>query len=414
MGDTRHFDAQATSYDDPEKARRAHEVAQAVVAAGAAAPGPTGTVRLLEYGAGTGLVTQALSTLVHGLSATLADASSGMREVMEGKVASGALPVDARIVHLDLEQEPAPAERFDLVVSSLVLHHVRDLDRVLAGFAELLDDGGHLCVADLDSEDGSFHETVHDFHGHDGFDRRELADRMRRAGFTQVSVADCTSIDKEGTTYAVFLATGRRAAPTDPTDPTDLKGWLRLYLRAAQESLVWKLEGLSEYDVRRPLTPTGTNLLGLVKHLAGVELGYLGDTFGRPSGIPLPWYADDAEDNADMWATPDESREVILDLYRRAWAHGDATIDALYLDSPGRVAHWPDERAEVTLGQILVHLTTETHRHAGHADIVRELIDGGVGLREGRTNLPDLGEQEWAAHRERVEAAAREAGQGGG
>ena len=410
MGDTGHFDAHAATYDDPEKARRAEEVAQAVVAAGAAGPGPNGTVRLLEYGAGTGLVTQALTALVHGVSATLADSSSGMREVMEGKVAAGVLPVDARVVHLDLEQEPAPPERFDLVVSSLVLHHVRDLDRVLAGLAELLDEGGHLCVADLDSEDGSFHATVHDFHGHDGFDRHELADRMRQAGFTDVSVADCTSIDKEGTTYPVFLATGRRAAKAAPAD---LKGWLQRYLRAAQESLLWKLEGLSEYDVRRPLTPTGTNLLGLVKHLAGVELGYLGDTFGRPSGIPLSWYDNDAQDNDDMWVTPQESREEILDLYRRAWAHSDATIEALDLDSPGRVPHWPDERAEVTLGQILVHLTTETHRHAGHADIVRELIDGRAGLREGRTNLPDLSEADWAAHRERVERAAREAGQGG-
>lgn len=410
MGDTGHFDAHATSYDDPDKARRAHDVARAVVAAGAARPGPTGTVRLLEYGAGTGLVTQALSALVDDLSATLADASSGMRGVMQDKVASGALPVDARIVHLDLEQEPAPAERFDLVVSSLVLHHVRDLDRVLAGLAELLDEGGHLCVADLDREDGSFHATVHGFSGHDGFDREELAQRMRSAGFAEVSVADCTSLDKDGRTYSVFLATGRRPGRT----PTDLKGWLHHYLRAAQESLLWKLEGLSEYDVRRPLTPTGTNLLGLVKHLAGVELGYLGDTFGRPSGIPLPWYDDGAEDNADMWATPQESREEILDLYRRAWAHGDATVEALDLDAPGRVAHWPDDRADVTLGQILVHLTTETYRHAGHADILRELLDGRVGLREGRTNLPDLGEEDWAAHHERLEEAAREADRGEG
>ena len=67
--------------------------------------------------------------------------------------------------------------------------------------------------------------------------------------------------------------------------------------------MLWKLDGLSEYDIRRPLTPTGTNLLGLVKHLASVELGYFGEVFGRPSDIPLPWFEENAEPNADLWAT---------------------------------------------------------------------------------------------------------------
>ena len=92
---------------------------------------------------------------------------------------------------------------------------------------------------------------------------------------------------------------------------------------------MWKLDGLTEYDIRRPMVPTGTNLLGLVKHVASVELGYFGDCFGRPYDEPLPWLEDDAEPNADMWATADESREQIVGLYRRAWAHADATIDAL-------------------------------------------------------------------------------------
>lgn len=86
---------------------------------------------------------------------------------------------------------------------------------------------------------------------------------------------------------------------TAPHPRTDL----HFYLQSARDALLWKLEGLSEYDIRRPATPTGTNLLGLVKHAAGVELGYLGDTFGRPSGEPLPWLEDGAEANADMWAT---------------------------------------------------------------------------------------------------------------
>ncbi|MFE7765791.1 DinB family protein [Streptomyces sp. NPDC057438] len=120
------------------------------------------------------------------------------------------------------------------------------------------------------------------------------------------------------------------------------KADLRFYLQSARDALLWKLDGLSEYDVRRPLTPTGTNLLGLVKHAAGVELGYLGDTFGRPSGEPLPWLDSDAEANADMWATADESRADVVGLYRRAWAHADATLDALPLDTVGRVPWWAD------------------------------------------------------------------------
>jgi uncharacterized damage-inducible protein DinB len=190
----------------------------------------------------------------------------------------------------------------------------------------------------------------------------------------------------------------------------DPKEDLHRYLQSAREALLWKLEGLSEYDVRRPLTPTGTNLLGLVKHVASVELGYFGDTFGRPSGEPLPWFEDDAEPNADMWATPEESREQIIALYHRAWAHSDATIDSLPLDAVGRVPWWPEERREVTLHRILVHMIAETHRHAGHADIVRELIDGVVGMRWENDNMAPGDAAWWESHRSRLEQAAREAG----
>ncbi|GAA1821705.1 DinB family protein [Planosporangium flavigriseum] len=186
----------------------------------------------------------------------------------------------------------------------------------------------------------------------------------------------------------------------------DPKTDLHRYLQAAREALLWKLEGLSEYDVRRPLTPTGTNLLGLVKHVASVEAGYFGETFGRPFGEPLPWFDDGAEPNADFWATAEESREQIVGLYHRVWAHSDATIDALALDAIGRVPWWPADRNEVTLHRILVHLTTETHRHAGHADIVRELIDGAVGLRAGNDNMW-VGDQGWESYRRRLADVAQ-------
>lgn len=193
-------------------------------------------------------------------------------------------------------------------------------------------------------------------------------------------------------------------------NPDEPKSVLHHYLTTARDTLVWKLEGLSEYDVRRPLTPTGTNLLGLLKHLSGCEIGYFGDTFGRPFAEELPWLSDDSEDNADMWATPEESREDILALYRRVCAHSDRTIGSLALDAPGVVPHWPAERASTTLHVVLVHMIAETQRHAGHADIVRELIDGAVGLRERQRNLPGGDAGWWQDYHDRLERVAREVG----
>jgi hypothetical protein len=189
----------------------------------------------------------------------------------------------------------------------------------------------------------------------------------------------------------------------------DPKDDLRRCLQSARDALLWKLEGLSEYDVRRPLTPTGSNLLGLVKHVASCEAWYLGDTFGRPFPEPLPWFEDDAEPNADMWATLDESREEVIGLYHRAWAHSDATLDALPLDAVGRVPWWPEDRREVTLHRIVADMIAETNRHAGHADIVRELIDGSVGFRVGNDNMPAGDEAWWEDYRARLERVAREA-----
>ena len=157
-----------------------------------------------------------------------------------------------------------------------------------------------------------------------------------------------------------------------------------------------------------PADSDGTNLLGLVKHVASVESGYFGEVFGRPFPEELPWLAEDADPNAELWATAEESREQIVELYRRVWAHSDATIDELDLAAPGRVPWW-GAHGEVTLHRILVHVIAETNRHAGHADIVREQIDGAAGVREDNSNLPERDEAAWAAHRARVEQAARAA-----
>ena len=198
------FDAKAATWDDdPAKVARAADIARAI----RATVPLTASTRLLEYGAGTGLVTQALRDSVGPV--TLVDTSAGMRSVMQDKIAAGAI-TDARVWDLDLSTDAAPDERFDLIVTVLTLHHIPTLDRVLANFAALLDDGGYLCVADLEKEDGSFHGA--DFDGHHGFGQSEMESLLSAAGFSDVSVERCCELVRDGHTYAVFLATGTRSA----------------------------------------------------------------------------------------------------------------------------------------------------------------------------------------------------------
>jgi uncharacterized damage-inducible protein DinB len=191
-------------------------------------------------------------------------------------------------------------------------------------------------------------------------------------------------------------------------DAIDEQTFLRDYLQRGRDAVLWKLEGLSERDVRRPLTPTGTNLLGVVKHLASVDVGYLGDCFGNPWPDPMPWMDDDAEANADMWATRDESREWVVDLYRRVWAHGARTLETVGLDELGEVPWWPEDRRHPSLRRVILHLVAETHRHAGQLDILREQLDGAAGMTEAASNLPRESEQWWREHHARLSALADE------
>jgi hypothetical protein len=178
---------------------------------------------------------------------------------------------------------------------------------------------------------------------------------------------------------------------------------LRNYLQEARDAALASLDDLPEYDVRRPITPSGTNLLGLIKHLAGIELAYLGDSVGRPMPVKLPWVEDGSIwEGADMWATAAESRDDLIGLYRTAWQHSDASIDELGLDAPASVKWWPEQTRTTTLGSLLVRVVAETAQHAGHADIVREMIDGRAG--SGHDEAGDAAF--WAAHVERVQAAA--------
>lgn len=190
-------------------------------------------------------------------------------------------------------------------------------------------------------------------------------------------------------------------------DDDVVKAHLHQKLRAAREALLWKLDGLSEYDIRRPMTPTGTNLLGLVKHNAISDARYFGEVFDRPFPEPLPRWDDPETLGAEHWATEQESREDVVGLYRRVGAHVDATIDVLPLDALGYVPWWDEE---VPLLNVMAARLVDAVRHAGHADILRELVDGTVGLDAGAWPLHGRDEAHWAAHRARLEAAARAAG----
>jgi hypothetical protein len=177
---------------------------------------------------------------------------------------------------------------------------------------------------------------------------------------------------------------------------------LRHYLQQTRDAMVASLDGLSEYDVRRPMTPTATNLLGLVKHLAGVEFGYLGECVGRAAPVPMPWTDESIWDSADMWALPGESREYLVGLYRRAWQHSDESLEQFDLDTPATVAWWPEECRTTTLGHLVVRVLADTAQHAGQADIVREMIDG----RAGKDHDDMGGTAWWDKHLARVQEAA--------
>ncbi|MFK4066526.1 DinB family protein [Streptomyces sp. NPDC029674] len=173
-------------------------------------------------------------------------------------------------------------------------------------------------------------------------------------------------------------------------------------LRRDRKALLWKLDGLSEYDARRPLTATGTNLLGLVKHVATVEARYFGEVFDRPSPEPLTRWQD--YDGSDLWATEDETRDQIIGFYRRTWEHSDATINELSLDAPGHVPWWPEPYPNTNLFAIMVHVLGESNRHAGHADILREGLDGRTGMRPEHEQQID--HEARAAYCAKIEQAA--------
>jgi uncharacterized damage-inducible protein DinB len=170
-----------------------------------------------------------------------------------------------------------------------------------------------------------------------------------------------------------------------------LKRHLRAYLEEQRQALLSKVDGLNEHELRMPRTPTGTNLIGIVKHCLNVEYAYFGPVFGRAleptSGIVDPAAYDD-DPQADWYASADETTAGLIQCYRRVQAFADETIESLPLDAAGNVTWWRNPK--VTLGQILIHVSMDLARHAGHADILREGVDGSVGAREPGDNMPDI------------------------
>lgn len=187
------------------------------------------------------------------------------------------------------------------------------------------------------------------------------------------------------------------------TSPWSLPADLRHYLQESRDAALRGLDGLSDYDSRRPLTPSGTNILGLIKHLAGIENTYLGACVGRPSPVRLPWVEDGSIwDGADMWVTADQSRDYIVDLYREVWTHSDVSIADLPLGQAAHVSWWPSERRDTTIGHLVVRVIAETAQHAGHIDILREGIDN-----QGGRDREEFGDaQHWVTYVARIQAAA--------
>src|SRR5512139_1855133 len=205
--DAAHFDSKARQWDEnPVFQERGRKIAEAI----------RKTVPLrrdmsaLDYGCGTGLLSFPLRDELGAILA--ADSSAGMLEVLAEKIAAHGV-TNMTPLKLDLLADPVPAQRFDLIVASMTLHHVPDTDHILRVFHDMLNPGGYLCIADLDQEDGSFHGIEVDVHH--GFDRSDLSRRAAQAGFADAQFQTVFSIAKERETgtrdYPVFLMTVRRA-----------------------------------------------------------------------------------------------------------------------------------------------------------------------------------------------------------
>lgn len=158
---------------------------------------------------------------------------------------------------------------------------------------------------------------------------------------------------------------------------------------------MWKCEGLSDAQARTPLTPTGTHVMGLLLHLAVTESQYFISSLGREIKNVLIRHVIEAGDaRADFLPPPDMTLVDAVNIYRETIVAVDAVFDGVELNSPAVVEWWTKHR-KTTVERLLVHMIAESHRHAGHLDIVREQLDGFVGLRPSAPNIPDLTPDQW-------------------
>ena len=204
--DAKHFDSKARQWDgNPVFRERAEKIATGIRAAVPLSKSMTA----LDYGSGSGLLSFPLKDELGHI--TLKDTSAGMLAVVEEKIAAqGVANMTTRLT--DLTAEPLPDERYDLIYSSMTLHHIPDTNAILKTFHHLLNPGGWLCIADLDKEDGSFHGIEVDVHH--GFDRDELAAKLGAAGYEHPRFETVFEIEKEtpngARCYPVFLMVARR------------------------------------------------------------------------------------------------------------------------------------------------------------------------------------------------------------
>ncbi|MGP5015737.1 DinB family protein, partial [Glutamicibacter ardleyensis] len=167
------------------------------------------------------------------------------------------------------------------------------------------------------------------------------------------------------------------------------------YLNEARSTVLWKCEALSEELARRPMTPTGTHMLGIVHHLAVTEYGYFGECLGLlPNDDHVLELLQSEDSQIDFLPPADYSVQDVLELYRKSVAFAEAALDNLELASPAVIPWWSIHRHS-TVEHLIVHMIAETSRHAGQLDIVRELLDGQVGLREQALNLPSYSSAQW-------------------
>lgn len=208
----RDFDAAAKTWDQNEaRTRMSTAIGDAMIDALAL----TGRETLLDYGAGTGLVTLRLQPLVRETVA--ADSSRGMLAVLDEKVASAGLS-NVRTLVLDLEHQPPGSVdlRPDVIVSAMTMHHIADTARFAAALFAFLAPGGRIAIADLDTESGEFHADPTGVE-HFGFDRDALVRTFSAAGFEDVDMrtaCETTRPNAAGVeqTYTIFLLTARKGA----------------------------------------------------------------------------------------------------------------------------------------------------------------------------------------------------------